>query len=326
MRKLNPMLEKHYPKDIILQTGGRLILPKTRQHRIQNFLNFPRRKKKGSIRIGAFGDSSTYGSEVDPTETYPYQLQELLNQNFPNKSIEILNFGLPAVGFQSSWFLWKKYATSYQLDYILLGPTCFQSKRDTTFRMSFSGLRSPPRERFIFTNEPKLKQVHIKGKTLEERYRNYKRLLPPGSVFFYDRRPAHILWMNFSFFRNKIAKPFYYSNMSRDEEGIQINKLLLKKMKKQHNKKILFFTKNHSIGKSYSSFGKAYNLNIILSAINSSVYWKISHYSSLGNELAARIYYHALRGEENFSLKKLHCEFSKTSAPALKKNTGYGLC
>ena len=157
-------LLQYYPKDLILKTGGRLETP---DKRLQHFLNFSSSKKEGAIRIGAFGDSHTYGDEVEKTESYPYQLQELFNNNFPNKKIEVLNFGVSAVGFQEQFFLWEKYAKKYELDYILLGPRGFYSDRDPIFRKNVN-FEKPfhPKTRFILSKDSQLKLVHIKGRTL----------------------------------------------------------------------------------------------------------------------------------------------------------------
>ena len=179
---------------MILKTGGRLTTPKKR---FQNFLNFSPSKGKDSIRIGAFGDSHTFGSEVNKTESYPYQLQKLLNQKFPNKKIEVLNFGVSGHGFQKQYFLWKKYAKSYELDYILLGPRSFHSNRDVVFtrNRNFRPFKYPS-ARFILSNNNKLKQVHIKGDTLEERYKTYYKLIPSWTTLRYDKKPFQI-WERF---------------------------------------------------------------------------------------------------------------------------------
>ena len=286
-------LLKHYPKDLILKTGGRLTTP---EKRFQHFLNFSPSKGKDSIRIGAFGDSHTFGSEVDKTESYPYQLQKLLNQKFPNKKIEVLNFGKGGDGFQMQFFLWEKYAKNYELDYILLGPRGFRSNRDVTFRKTWNFINfNHPKVRFILSRNSNLKQVHIKGDTLEERYKNYYKLIPSWTALRYDKKPFQI-WERFlPFLRYKIQNPFYYTKMSNKEESTRINVLLLEKIKKLYNKKILFFTDYNPIFNSYQSVEKLYNLNLIPFPKNR-FYKVFSHKSSLGNEIIAKVYFNALIG------------------------------
>ena len=219
-------LLKYYPKDIILKTGGRLTTPNRPEERIQHFLNFSPTKKPGVIRVGVFGDSHTFGAEVDKTETYPYQLQGLLNQRFPNKKIEVLNFGINSNGFQEQFLLWEKYSKSYGLDYILLGPRSFYPYREVTFRHHWI-LEAPmyPRERFILSPPPPpckiykrrynkqvfkyerlkkdecIKRVHIKGDTLEERYKNNYTLIPSWTALRYSKRPFLIWEIFFPFFK-----------------------------------------------------------------------------------------------------------------------------
>lgn len=94
-------LLKWYPEKILLKTGSNLPTP---EKRIQHFLNFSPLKEKGVIRIGTFGDSFTYGTEVDKKGTYPYLLQQLFDREFPEKKIEVLNFGVTGHGFQEQFF------------------------------------------------------------------------------------------------------------------------------------------------------------------------------------------------------------------------------
>ena len=82
-------LLEYYPEDFLLKIGYGLRFPESR---IQYFLNFPLSKKEGSLRIGAFGDSHTFGTEVDKTASYPHYLQQLFDKEFPNKNIEVLKF------------------------------------------------------------------------------------------------------------------------------------------------------------------------------------------------------------------------------------------
>lgn len=303
-------LLEYYPEDLILKTGGWLEPP---NRRLQHFLNFSLSKKKGTIRIGTFGDSFTYGNEVDKTETYPYQLQQLFNKVFPNKKIEVLNFGIPGGGLKGQFLLWEKYAKSYGLDYILFGPRGFYADRDLTFRKNWGHITNftYPWERFILSNDDvKLKRVHVKGNTLEERYKNYYKLIPSWTALRYDKEPFQI-WRIFSPSLKYIPNPFYYRKMSDEEESIKINTLLLEKINKSYNKRILFFTDDQDLFDNYSSVGSDYNLNLIGHKEN--LFYKMfDHKSSLGNELIANIYFNALIGKAEFFLDIIGCYLSLT--------------
>ena len=103
-------------------------------------------------------------------------------------------------GFQEQFLLWEQYFKSYNLDYILLGPRGFFPKRDITFRINAHFQKfCYPRERFILSGESKLRQIHIKGDTLKERYQNYYKIIPTWTALRYDKRPFKVWEWFFSF-------------------------------------------------------------------------------------------------------------------------------
>ena len=300
----------HYPQDVILKTGNWLWPP---EKRFQHFLNFIPSKSQDIVRIGTFGDSYTFGSEVKKADTYPYQLQELFNKNVKNKKVEILNFALPGVSFQEQFFLWEKYSKLYGLDYILLGPKGFFPIRDLTFGRSYI-LRyfDPPKARFILHEANKIKKIYIKGTSLKEKYKNYYKFIPSLTVLRYDRRPF-IVWENlFPFLNWNRLNPFYYKKISMDKEASKINRFLLEKMEHQHHKKILFFTDFKDTFDSYLSIERSHNLNRILTKPDL-FYTVFSHESPLGNEFWANIYFNALIGKKDFPSNIIHCYFKQVN-------------
>ena len=313
---INSKLYDLYPTDILLKTGGNLYQP---QIRLQHFLNFPAQKKKGTIRIGAFGDSHTFGSEVEKTSSYPYYLQKLFDARYPNHPIEVLNFGVGGAGFPEQFFLWEKYAKQYHLDYILLGPSGVYSERNTRFTFHDMAYWFP-KNRWILSKSNQLKEIHIKGTTLQERFRNYYKLIPTWTALRYDKQPFKLYEILFPFLRYKIKNPFYYTKMSEHEEAVKINKQLLKRINKVYPKKILFFTTSKGFYQHYShlneiykqSIGNLYNLNLIPSSHGFyEVFW---HESSLGNEITALIYFNALLGNTNFFLNTIQCYFKENKS------------
>ena len=298
-------LLEHYPEDLILKLGGRLRRPKKR---LQHFLNFPLEKKESAIRIGAFGDSYTFGDEVRKKSSYPYYLQQLFNEHYPNQNIEVLNFGMSGAGFQEQFFLWEKYAKLYKLDYILLGPRGFYSHRDVVF-VKIWDKNLPPRSRFILTQNNQLREVYIKGKSPQERYKNYYRFFPTWTALRYDKVAFRAWEILIPSLRNKIKNPFYYQKISDEQEVFQINKILLEKVNGKYNKKILFLTDSQKTYEIYFSIKDLYNLNHILNISN--FYRVFYHKSSLGNEFIANVYFQALRGKTNISLPLIKCYFLK---------------
>ena len=312
-------LREHYPEHLILRTGGQLAHP---EERSSHFLNVSPSKPKEGIRIGAFGDSSTYGYEVDKNSSYPHQLQRILRERFPHKQIEVLNFGFPGHSFHQQFVLWEEYAKNYALDYILFGPQGFHSARDLTFGFPILTWARTPKARFVLQKNGDIRLAHIRGNTLKERYKRYYRLIPTWTALKYDKRPFAMAEILFPFLRENLSNPFYYQKtFQHDSESPFINKILLERIKEQHNKKILFLTDTELLYlfKSYKSIKDVYNLNVIefepkgLGDIFYHTFW---HDSALGQERWAKIYFHTLLGEENFSLPVVKCSFKDVALRA----------
>ena len=213
-------------------------------------------------------------------------------------------------GFQEQFFLWEKYAKLYKLDYILLGPRGFYSYRDVAFIKPWDK-NPPPRSRFILTQNNQLREIHIKGKSIQERYKNYYRFFPTWTALRYDKVAFRAWERLLPSLKNKIKNPFYYQKISDDEESFQINKILLEKVNKKYNKKILFLTDSQNIYEIYSSIKGLYNLNDIP---NTRSFYKVfSHKSSLGNEFIANVYFQALSGKKNIFLPFIKCYFLKSN-------------
>ena len=306
-------LFKIYPKDIILKTAGHL---NTKEDRIQHFLNFPLQKDSNTIRIGAFGDSFTYGDEAGKTETYPYQLQQMFHTIYPNKKIEILNFGQSGAGFSHQFFLWEAYHKKYSLDYILFGPKGFYHDRDSTFSFFWDyKLSLPPKHRFILSeNNTAVKEAHIKGDTLLERHKNYYKLIPSWTALRYDKKAFKTWKILLPFLKNKIYNPFYYTKIPERKEIVEINKILLKKIQKEYDKKILVFSLHQDfLLELYKSVSlRDYNFNNIdINHRKKIPFYRVyDHLSPLGNEYIAKIYFNALIGKKDFSLNDITCSFT----------------
>jgi lysophospholipase L1-like esterase len=62
--------------------------------------DYPLEKPAGTLRIAVLGDSIAYGFGVRRAQSFPEQLEDLLNQHFagPGLAFEVLNFGVPGYG------------------------------------------------------------------------------------------------------------------------------------------------------------------------------------------------------------------------------------
>lgn len=79
----------------------------------------PQEKPDGTFRVMTLGCSTTFGWGVNDEETYPYQLEQLLNAD--GHKVEVINGGQPGyTSFQGLW-LWEKALAAYKPDLILYG-------------------------------------------------------------------------------------------------------------------------------------------------------------------------------------------------------------
>ena len=317
-------LRKHYPEDILLKTGSNLAEPDSRKN---HFLRFSIKKKNGIIRVGTFGDSHTFGGEVHKEASYPSQLQKLFKNHFVSQTVEVLNFGKGSHSFQQQFFLWEKYAKLYEIDYVLYGPRGLYYERDLTFAYNFSFNEDLwfPRNRFFLSKKNKLELIAIKGVHPEDQYKKYYSLIPSLVALRYDKHPFQMWEKYFPFLREKLKNPFYYTpNLPKHVESPKINKILLKKIKADYNKKILFLVDTKWLFESYSDSKNLYNLNFIDSLSQTVFLYKVlGHKSSLGNELLASVYFNALIGKEKFGLNVFNCYFNQLDFSVDKGNLNF---
>lgn len=192
-----------------------------------SFVNFDRRKPPGVIRIGAFGDSFTYGDEVDERNDYPTQLQRILKEAGIS-NVEVLNFGTSWYGFTQTHIMWNEVGRYYNLDYILLGPATFFADRETRFNHTFGLSPYYLHSRYILDGQS-LRLVDVPGETHSERFDNYYSFIPDSRLRAYDRGDPPFLAAvlpNDSY----VGNPFYYSKLDSRDEAAEIQKRLLQDM------------------------------------------------------------------------------------------------
>ena len=294
-----------YDKEFVFKVGN----VHNANYKENYFLTFSKEKKEEMIRIGAFGDSFTYGAEVEKGWSYPYQLQKLFDKYLPEKKIKVLNFGMKGHGFQQHYLVWKEYAKKYNIDYILFGPEGSQPIRDITMVYPWASRHflRPPRGRYILRQDGTLDFINIKGNTFFERYKNYYTLFPSWKILRYDKLFLD-LWRKVYFPNLGVVKnPFYYSDLSDKDEAITINRILLRDIKAEHPRKILFLSSNEEVYNLYKEEKDFLNLNYLSFVPQTPLYYRVHHYSTLGYEAWAKAFFKVLQGKTEFSIKIFQC-------------------
>jgi GDSL-like Lipase/Acylhydrolase. len=77
-------------------------------------------KSNDTIRIIALGDSFTFGWGVDLNDTWPKQLENLLNKRCQKKKFEVLNMGVPGYNTPMEIEFFKLKGIKYNPDIIIL--------------------------------------------------------------------------------------------------------------------------------------------------------------------------------------------------------------
>lgn len=82
--------------------------------------DFEEQKGVNTIRVILLGDSCTFQAEVEDQKTGAYLLQRMLEKNFPNKNIQVLNMGMPGYSSLQGLRLLKMKALKYSPDILLV--------------------------------------------------------------------------------------------------------------------------------------------------------------------------------------------------------------
>jgi lysophospholipase L1-like esterase len=73
------------------------------------------------LRVACVGDSWTFGMNVDQDRTYPSRLGEQLRHAYPDKTIEVLNFGVLGYSSFQGLQLMKARILALQPDVVAIG-------------------------------------------------------------------------------------------------------------------------------------------------------------------------------------------------------------
>jgi len=83
--------------------------------------DFATPKPPGVFRIVILGDSLTWGAGLAPDERYSNLLEKSLNETYPVKKFEVLNFGIPGGPTIEERDILRKYREQVQPDLIIVG-------------------------------------------------------------------------------------------------------------------------------------------------------------------------------------------------------------
>jgi lysophospholipase L1-like esterase len=84
-------------------------------------IDFPLNKPAGEKRILAIGDSVTFGHLVSEESTYPYFLQEYLQEAFVDTSLRVINCGVSTYSTREELMFLQRKGIKYDPDIVILG-------------------------------------------------------------------------------------------------------------------------------------------------------------------------------------------------------------
>ncbi|NJL28297.1 MAG: hypothetical protein HC897_10590, partial [Thermoanaerobaculia bacterium] len=218
----SPLIEVRHVEPALMKRLGRLATEKK-----SSFVDAEVEKAPGVVRVCAFGDSFTYGDEVDAEHDYPSLLQRRF-EAAGARNVEVLNFGVSGFGFHQTYMLWDGVGRRFSCDFTLLGPQGFQPIRDTTFGFIHHWTPYYLHARYVLDGGD-VRLVEIPGDTYGARFDRHFSFIPRWDVLRYDRNPPMFLRSLIPRDR-ELKNPFYYDSRSMDEEAFDSYAILLGKM------------------------------------------------------------------------------------------------
>lgn len=294
-----------YSADFLAQNGTVGNPKELKSH----FSNFPYQKPPNTLRLGFFGDSNTYGTEVEYGYDWPTLMERLLEKQWPHFRVEFLNFSKGGYGFQQNHVSFRKLASKYDLDYFIYGPKGLQIERD----LSFSIFHGIVRGRYILrNNSPEFIPREVGGAFPQQAYARFTSLFPPLKYFRYDFKGPQAYRHVFDWLG---GNPFYYLSMSAEDESRLINNVLLKEIKEQFPNRLLILSFLEKPMKVYSSWSQKVAMAHPIDKPTHFPYLMHSHGSSYAQELWARIYLAYLSGESEVVIPWIDCIGSPKGSP-----------
>ncbi|MCW5891463.1 MAG: SGNH/GDSL hydrolase family protein [bacterium] len=154
--------------------------------RASSFANFPPVPPAGVRRIGCYGDSLTWGTEVADGFEFPAQLGAELHARGV-RDVEVLDFGVPGYGLHQTAILHAATAARWQVGRTVLFAHWFWPERDWAFTPPWDADRAV-HARFVADGDD-VRIVDPPGATLAERIARYQAFLPTWRYLRFDARP-----------------------------------------------------------------------------------------------------------------------------------------
>jgi hypothetical protein len=269
-------------------------LSKPYKDRPSLFWNLPPEKlSQDVLRIGAFGDSFTWGYDVEKDQDFPSQLQKILLAQGVKRKIEVVNFGASWHGYGQMYNVWKALSNRYSIDVSLFGPGGLFDERDILFNHTSDIAPAFIHSRFVLEGEG-LMEIIPPENEWHRRMTEYYRFFPLWKYLKYDKRPPAFI-RGFLKKNTTIENPFYYSTLPSNLEAAMIRSRLVERIRRD-DKQTLFgsFIGNEKL---YRDNPNLDFLNVQIPWCNTFVLLGAGHCSVFGNYLVANIYSQMLLGE-----------------------------
>ncbi len=253
------------------------------------FTQYPARKPAGRTRVGAFGDSLTYGYDTAPGLDFPAQLSALFRES-GRADVDVLNFGNPWHGLHQIHRFWDAFGRSYELDAMLIGPAAVRAERDATFNHGEDAEPFYLHGRYVLAPQgPRFIDVEG-GPGFRARFLRYFRYVPTWNYLRYDLRPPAFLQCLLPS-RRTMRNPFYYCALPVHEELRRIDTKLLREMTASGVPAIVL-----ELGSDRLRLNSAGLPLAALALPRRFPYWSRKHPTAMGNALIARACFDILTG------------------------------
>jgi hypothetical protein len=184
----------------------------------------------GTIRVGALGDSFTFGAEVRAGNDFPALLVERFRRAGMG-NVEVLNLGVNWTGLSQTYRLWTGAARRLAFDFVLLGPQTLFFERDETFNHAGDDMPDYLHGRYVLDGDD-LAFIDVEGDGNEDRLARYLAFVPRWRYLRYDRRAPAALraWLPAGW---QLGNPIYYATVPRNEERDRLYHRLLDRFSRE---------------------------------------------------------------------------------------------